>query len=84
MDGRAWGRTSWYLHQNEGTGEAEKCTEQLPQPQTLTNNSKDNQMHRGKTNCNKLVKKLETLVVHCSKTRINSWEQTRQVGRRLM
>lgn len=74
---REWGWESRYLplHQSVGTGEAEECTEQFSEPQPLWDNYKEDQMHCRKTNCNKLAKELKTLVVHCSKTRINSWEQ---------
>lgn len=74
---REWGWKSKYLplHQSVGSGEAEECTEQFSEPQPLRDNYKEDQTHCRKTNCNKLAKELKTLVVHCSKTGINSWEQ---------
>lgn len=72
---RGWKSKYLPLHQSVGSGEAEECTEQFSEPQPLRDNYKEDQTHCRKTNCNKLAKELKTLVVHCSKTGINSWEQ---------
>lgn len=74
---REWGWRSEYLslHQSVGSGEAEECMEQFSEPQPPWDNYEEDQPHCRKTNCNKSAKELKTLVVHCSKTGINSWEQ---------